>query len=195
MTMAEIGIASSIIGCVDFGAQLSLALFEFAARIQAAPAEIRRLAQDITVFCSVLRLIDSVFGHPRDTQFSNEATSVILDITRRCYGCLNEIQKTLELVQPESPQPKTPKGDRRDETWAIPPELKAKAWRPSGIGGVTAVFSPSVVEERTTFTQRIKWVFSRSRIALLRQNLESMTITLHLMLTTLQLSGSSEDKW
>jgi hypothetical protein len=193
--MAELGIAGSIVGCVDFGAKLSLALFEFAAKLQHAPAEINRLAQDITIFCSVLRQVDAVFDETKDTQFSDQAVSTILDITKRCHGCLEDIQRALEAVKVEPMPPKTPKGQRKDEIWGVPlgaesnTSSKVRAWRPSGMGGV--VEAPE--EPGTTFTRRVKWVFRRSRVALLRQNLESMTITLHLMLTTLQLSRCIEN--
>jgi hypothetical protein len=188
--MAEIGVAGTIISCIDFGAKLSLALYEFAAKVNAAPSEISRLAQDITVFCSVLRQIDAVFDDTKDTQFSAQAISTISNITKRCHGCLEEILRALETVKSDTWRPKMPKRERKDEIWGVTLEsdsgtnFKRRAWRPAGIGGVVAAYE----DRGTTLAQRIKWVFSRSKIALLRQNLESMTITLHLMLTTLQLS-------
>lgn len=192
--MAEIGIACSILSCVDFGAKLSLALYEFATRLHAAPSEISRLAQDIAIFCSVLRQIDAVFDNQNVTQFSEQAIITIAEITRRCHFSLREIEEALDAVKADSISSKDSSRERKDEHLESIPRGEAntsptdRARRPSGIlGGAARPQTPGA-----TFTQRMKWIFRRTKIALMRQNLGSMTMTLHLMLTTLHLSQSTE---
>jgi hypothetical protein len=57
-----------------------------------------------------------------------------------------------------------------------------------GLRGKQVLENAEDGEGRMRWIQRVKWVFKRTRVQMLRKSLDSMKITLHLMLTTLDFS-------
>jgi hypothetical protein len=100
--MAEIGLAASIIGVASAGAKLSLALYQFAEIVGSAASEVRSVAGDISIFCSVLHQLDATLQEAKATRYSLTAITTAEAIVGECRNIFNQIQAVVDKLKRES---------------------------------------------------------------------------------------------
>jgi len=147
--MAELGAIASIIGIIGAGAKVSISLYDFASSVGQAGTEVRIIATEISLFCSVLGQLKNTLSKAKACRYSISAIDTAQEILDRCRALFDEIDGIVSAL-------KKPKPDGSGET-------------------------------STDFVARVKWTFRKSKVKFLRSSLESLKITLHLMLTTLEI--------
>jgi hypothetical protein len=144
--MAEIGLLASIISVASAGAKTSLCLYQFADAVGSAGKGIRGVATEISLFCSVLKQLDSTLRRARSARYSLSALMAADEILSECQRVFAEIRVIVDHLQQDD----------------------------------LASGQPTI-----SLVSKVKWAFKRPRVLVLRSTLESMKITLLLMLTTL----------
>lgn len=96
--MAEIGAVASIIGLAGVGIKVSFALFDLADRIGSAGEEVRLVATDISLFCSVLKEVASVIQEGDTSQLTPAALFLINEVVSHCGEVVTEIDKTVSSL-------------------------------------------------------------------------------------------------
>ncbi|KIM94409.1 hypothetical protein OIDMADRAFT_60736 [Oidiodendron maius Zn] len=97
--MAEIGAIASIIGVAGAGAKLSIVLFEFASTVGSAGLEVRQIGIDISLFCSVLKQLQSTLTKAKAYRYSISAIETTQEILDRCQEVFGEIEGILRGLQ------------------------------------------------------------------------------------------------
>jgi len=90
--MEAIGAIASIIGIAGAGAKLSIVLFEFASAVGSAGQEVRQIAIEISLFCSVLKQLQSTLAKAKAFRYSLSAIETTQEILDRCQEVFNEIE-------------------------------------------------------------------------------------------------------
>ena len=98
-SMAEIGAIASIIGVAGAGAKLSIVLFEFASTVGSAGLEVRQIGIDISLFCSVLKQLQSTLTKAKAYRYSISAIETTQEILDRCKEVFGEIEEILRSLQ------------------------------------------------------------------------------------------------
>lgn len=124
---------------------------------------------------------------------SADALSVLSGITIRCQDCLEDLQQIADSVDLEASLHKPLKSERKDDVRiaaltsaahspAISPNEKRRAWRPTGKSGSTS----SSAEHGANLAERIKWIISRPKSGLVRQELDTIFTFLQLMVAIIE---------
>jgi Ras association (RalGDS/AF-6) domain len=100
--MAEIGLIASIIGVATTGAKLSLILYQFADAVGSAARDVRIVASEISLFCSVLRQLDSTLQKAKAARYSLTALAAAEAIMAECQRVFREIQDLVNGLKRES---------------------------------------------------------------------------------------------
>jgi hypothetical protein len=90
--MEAIGAIASIIGVVGAGAKLSIVLFDFASTVGLAGKEVRQIGIEISLFCSVLKQLQSTLAKAKAFRYSLGAIETIQEILDRCQEVFKEIE-------------------------------------------------------------------------------------------------------
>jgi hypothetical protein len=90
--MEAIGAIASIIGVAGAGAKLSIVLFEFASTVGSAGQEIKQIGIEISLFCSVLKQLESTLTKAKAYRYSLSAIETTQEILDRCQEVFNEIE-------------------------------------------------------------------------------------------------------
>jgi hypothetical protein len=83
---------SAIIGVAGAGAKLSILLFEFASTVGSAEQEIRQIGIEISLFCSVLKQLQSTLAKAKSYRYSLSAIETTREILDRCQQLFEEIE-------------------------------------------------------------------------------------------------------
>lgn len=95
--MAEaVGAIASIVGIAGAGAKLSIVLFEFASSVGSAGVEARQIGTEISLFCSVLKQLQSTLTKARSYRYSISAIETTQEILDRCQDVFKEIEEIVE---------------------------------------------------------------------------------------------------
>jgi hypothetical protein len=90
--MEAIGAIASIVGVAGAGAKLSIVLFEFASTVSSAGQEVRQIGIEISLFCSVLKQLQSTLIKAKTCRYSLSAIETTAEILDRCQQIFNEIE-------------------------------------------------------------------------------------------------------
>ncbi|KAI9163861.1 hypothetical protein HJFPF1_05489 [Paramyrothecium foliicola] len=99
---AEIGLAASIIGVASAGAKLSVALYQLAEIVGSAAQEVRSIASDISIFCSVLHQLDETLQEAKATRYSLTAICTVETIIGECRHIFSQINEVVDKLKRES---------------------------------------------------------------------------------------------
>jgi predicted glycosyl hydrolase (DUF1957 family) len=98
--MAEaVGAIASIVGIAGAGAKLSIVLFEFASSVGSAGVEARQIGTEISLFCSVLKQLQSTLTKARSYRYSISAIETTQEILDRCQDVFKEIEEIIESLR------------------------------------------------------------------------------------------------
>jgi Ras association (RalGDS/AF-6) domain len=100
--MAEIGLIASIVGVAATGAKLSLLLYQFADAVGSAARDVRVVATEISLFCSVLQQLDSTLQKAKAARYSLTALAAAEAIMIECRRVFREIQNEVDALKRES---------------------------------------------------------------------------------------------
>jgi hypothetical protein len=89
--MEAIGAIASIVGVAGAGAKLSIVLFEFASTLGSAGREVRQIGIEISLFCSVLKQLQSTLTKAKAYRYSLSAIETTEEILKRCQEVFKEI--------------------------------------------------------------------------------------------------------
>jgi len=90
--MEAIGAIASIVGVAGAGAKLSIVLFEFASTVSSAGQEVKQIGIEISLFCSVLKQLQSTLIKAKTCRYSLSAIETTAEILDRCQQIFNEIE-------------------------------------------------------------------------------------------------------
>ncbi|MCJ1248300.1 Adaptor for signal transduction [Trapelia coarctata] len=96
--MAELGLLANLVGVVGAGLRLSLMLYEAASTFGSAGKEIRLMASDVSLFCSVLKQVHSMLTKAKAFRLSITAGQTTQDIIDRCQSIFDEIKEILDRL-------------------------------------------------------------------------------------------------
>lgn len=99
--MAEIGVIASIAGIVAAGTKLSVALFDFGSTIGSAGYEIRRIGSEISLFCAVLKQVQSKLRKSKATRYSLGAIQTTQEVLDECELVFKEIKSIIDSLTKE----------------------------------------------------------------------------------------------
>ena len=147
--MAEIGVVASVLQIAQFGAQLSLTLYNVAQTVKSANKDVKRIAKEIALFAQVLKDLGWALERGQGSRlYRGDAYETSRMIVEECHGVFKEIEEILfKRIT--------------NETNSLE----------------TGISIPK--------TERFLWIFRRSRVQLLRSNLESLKSTIALKLAVL----------
>lgn len=146
--MAELAVIASVVGLLGAGTKLSVAIFDFAATLGSAASELQTIGTEVTLFCSVIKQLQSTMSHA-SFRYSSLAVEAVQEIVDRCRVIFGEIDEIIN-------------GLRKSQGTELIPSVN--------------------------FISKVKWTFKKSKVQLLRSTLESCKITLHIMLTTMEVA-------
>jgi hypothetical protein len=90
--MEAIGAIASIVGVAGAGAKLSIVLFEFASTVGSAGQEVKQIGIEISLFCSVLKQLQSTLSKAKACRYSLSAIETTAEILDRCQEIFDEIK-------------------------------------------------------------------------------------------------------
>jgi hypothetical protein len=91
-SMEAIGAIASIIGVAGAGAKLSIVLFEFASTVGSAGHEVKQIGIEISLFCSVLKQLESTLAKAKAYRYSLSAIETTQQILNRCQEVFQDIE-------------------------------------------------------------------------------------------------------
>jgi hypothetical protein len=97
--MAEIGLASSIVGIVAAGAKVSLVLLQLASDVGSANNEARMIASEIKAFVVVIKTLVSTLEELQESDSYAHCSSKIKEMTDACVEMFTEMLNTAEEVR------------------------------------------------------------------------------------------------
>jgi len=98
--MAEaIGAIASIFGIIGAGAKLAIVLFDFASGLGSSGSEVRAIAVDISLFCSVLQQLERTLARAKDRRYSISAIETTQKILDHCQFVFSEIDGIVSGLQ------------------------------------------------------------------------------------------------
>lgn len=100
--MAEIGLISSIITVVATGAKVSIGLYQFADSIGSAGDDVRNVATEISLFCAVLKQLDSTLKRAKTARYSLTALDAAVQIIDECRRVFGRVEKVMDKLKRES---------------------------------------------------------------------------------------------
>jgi hypothetical protein len=101
--MAEIGIIASIVGVTAIGAKVSLCLYKFADGVGSAGEDVRRVAVEVSLFCSVLKQLGSTLRRAKAARYSLSALASADQILEECQRVFAEIGDITDGLQRHGP--------------------------------------------------------------------------------------------
>lgn len=100
-SMAELGVIASIIALAGSGIKVSIVLFDLADRIGSAGDEVRLLATEVTLFCSVLQAVQIALEDPSGSHYTPAALQLVDQLVRHCISVINEIDNIISSLVKE----------------------------------------------------------------------------------------------
>lgn len=96
--MAEIGAIASIVGLAGAGVKISLTLFDLADRVGSTGAEVKLVATELSLFCSVLQEVNVGIEDIGTTHLTPAALNVLSEVTVRCADVVADIKTTVDSL-------------------------------------------------------------------------------------------------
>lgn len=104
--MAEIAALANLAGVICCGLKLSISLYDFATSLGAAGTEIKTLGTDITLFCSVLKQVQTTLGEANNAfRISINAIQTTQDILDQSSSIFNELVSIFAKLQRDEKLP------------------------------------------------------------------------------------------
>ncbi|OAP55814.1 hypothetical protein AYL99_09966 [Fonsecaea erecta] len=98
--MAEaLGLVASLANIIGAGLALSKGLYEFASVLGSASRDIKDLSTDISLFCSVLKHVQTTLTRARAFRLSMSAVQTAEDIVERCRVIFTNLQTTVDSLR------------------------------------------------------------------------------------------------
>ena len=98
--MAEaLGLVANLAGVVGAGLALSKMLYDFASVLGTASTEVKALATDISLFCSVLKHVQTTLSRARAFRLSLSALQTVEDVVDRCGTIFTNLEATINKLQ------------------------------------------------------------------------------------------------
>ena len=98
--MAEaLGLIANLAGVVGAGLALSKLLYDFASVLGSASSEVKALATDISLFCSVLKHVQTTLTRARAFRLSLSAIQTAEDVVDRCRTIFKDLEATITKLQ------------------------------------------------------------------------------------------------
>lgn len=97
--MAELGAVSAIIALVGAGTKVSIALFDLASAVGAAGKELQYIATEVSLFCSVLKELQSTLEDADSYSLTPAAISLARRIADECQAVISEIEGTVNSLR------------------------------------------------------------------------------------------------
>jgi len=165
--MAEPAAIGTVGSIAASGAKLAVLLYNFSTTVAGAKKEVVSVAESISVFCTVLKLLGSTLEKQDSARFSVSALSTVYEILGHCRK-------------------------QFDEILAVVNELKRK--REGGRQAGDGVEGAEKVEIEVDVLARFKWAFRRGEVRRMQRDLDSMKLTLGIMLQALEFKKISMEK-
>lgn len=102
--MAELGLVANIAGVVGAGLALSKVLYDFASVLGSASRDIKGLATDISLFCSVLKHVQTTLNRAKSYRLSMTAVQTAEDVIDRCHLIFTDLQATIDKLRKGDPK-------------------------------------------------------------------------------------------
>lgn len=97
--MAELGALANLAAVVGAGLKLSILLFDLASSLHSAGSEMQTLGTEISLFCSVLKQVQSVLLKAKSFRSSVSANRATQDILDRCQVIFKELETVVNGVR------------------------------------------------------------------------------------------------
>ncbi len=97
--LAVVGIAANFAGVIGAGLALSRSLYDFAHILGSASEDIKSLATDVSLFCAVLKQVQSTLAHSKAYRLSLSALSTAQDVIDRCKIIFDDLSKAVTKLQ------------------------------------------------------------------------------------------------
>jgi len=98
--MAEaLGLIANLAGVVGAGLALSKVLYDFASALGSASSEVKALATYISLFCSVLKHVQTTLTRARAFRLSLSAIQTAEDVVDRCRTIFKDLEATITKLQ------------------------------------------------------------------------------------------------
>ena len=97
--MAELSALANILSVIGAGIKLSTVLYEFASSIGSAGRDIRRLAGDVSLFCAVLKQVQSVLSKAKGFRVSMTAIDSTQEVLDRCQSVFDDLGQVIEKLK------------------------------------------------------------------------------------------------
>ena len=99
--MAEFGVITSIIALAGSGIKVSIILFDLADRVGSAGDEVKQVASDITLFCSVLQAVQNALEDPTGSHYTPAALELVDQVIQHCKSIVDEIDDIVSSLVKE----------------------------------------------------------------------------------------------
>jgi hypothetical protein len=165
--MAELAAIGTVGSIAASGAKLAVLLYSFSKTVAGAKKEVVSVAESISVFCTVLKLLGSTLEKQDSARFSMSALSTVYEILGHCSKQFDEILAVVNKLKRER-----------------------EGGRQAGDGGEGA----EKVEIEVDILARVKWAFKRGEVRRMQRDLDSMKLTLGIMLQALEFRKISVEK-
>jgi hypothetical protein len=148
------------------GAKLTVFLYNFSSTIAGARKEVASVAESISLFCAVLKLLGSTLEKEDSARFSVTAISTVYEILDHCRKQFEAILVVVNKLKKENDgESKLGDGEERRKE-----------------------------EIEVNVLARVKWVFNRGEVKRMQKDLDSMKLTLGIMLQALEFRKISVEK-
>ncbi|KAI1627088.1 hypothetical protein EDD37DRAFT_249536 [Exophiala viscosa] len=97
--MAEIGVLTNVAQIIGAGLALSKTLYDFAVVLSTAGRDVKDLATDISLFCSVLKQVQSTLTRARAYRLSLSALQAAQDVIDRAQVIFGDLDSTIKNFQ------------------------------------------------------------------------------------------------
>lgn len=98
--MAEaLGFIANLAAVVGAGLALSTMLYDFASVLGSASGDVKSLATDIGLFCSVLKHVESTLTRGKAFRLSLSAIQTAEDVIAQCQIIFGELKVTIDKLQ------------------------------------------------------------------------------------------------
>ena len=96
-----VSLSASLAGIIGFSLKLSITLYDFASTLGTAGRDVRQLGSDVTLFCAVLKQVQSVLGKAKGCRASLTAIESTQEVVDRCQQVFGQIQEVIGKLQNE----------------------------------------------------------------------------------------------
>lgn len=98
--MAEtLGLVANLAGVIGAGLALSKGLYDFASVLGSASSDLKDLATDISLFCSVLKHVQTTLTRAKAYRLSMSAVQTAEDIVDRCQIIFKDLQAMIDKLR------------------------------------------------------------------------------------------------